>query len=112
MAQALTMDSQTAAVELYQILRELDPSRWRIELAQTMRPRIDALRARLQDLMDRADNPSLSSMRERLEELCHLLEHAIPTPERADVQQPTGVHQIIALRAVKNCSILRSRHFV
>jgi len=81
------MDSKTAAVELYQILRELDPSRWRVELAQTMRPRIEALRARLQDLMVRADNPSLSSMRERMEELCHLLEHAIPTPDRADVQQ-------------------------
>jgi dolichol kinase len=81
------MDSQQAAHELYQILRELDPSRWSADLAHTMRPRIEELRARLHDLKDRADTPALAGIRERLTELAHLLEHAMPTPDRAHVQQ-------------------------
>jgi len=87
LAHALTMDSQRAAVELYQILRELDPSRWRADLAQTMRPRIEMLRSHMRELAHRADTPALSSIRERLRELSHVLEHTLPTADRVHVQQ-------------------------
>ena len=87
MSHALTLDSQLAATELYQILRELDPSRWREDLAETMRPRIETLRSRLHELALQADTPALAGMRERLGELSHLLENALPSPDRAHLEQ-------------------------
>jgi dolichol kinase len=87
LAHALTLDSKRAAVELYQILRELDPSRWRADLAQSLRPRIEALRSNLREITARADTPALSGMRARLGELAELLEQALPSTDRTNVQQ-------------------------
>lgn len=87
MAHALTMDSERAAHELYQILRELDPSRWRADLTQTMAPRIQALRTHLQELTDKADAPALATIRERMAEVSHLLEHAPRSPDLQHAKQ-------------------------
>jgi len=84
---AMTLDSQQAAVELYQILQELDPSRWRAELEQTIRPRLSALHQRIRDLSAKADSPALISVRERLADLAHLLEQTIPTPDLTHAQR-------------------------
>jgi dolichol kinase len=85
LAPALTMDSQRLATELYEVLRELDPSRWRDEVATSMRPRIEKLREQMQALMARTDAhrmaPAVAAVRERLTELLHLIDEALPRPD-------------------------------
>jgi dolichol kinase len=84
LAQALALDSQRLATELYEVLRELDPSRWRAEVAANLRPRIEKLREQIQALMTRAQAhpsaPAIAAMRERLSELLQLIDEALPRP--------------------------------
>jgi dolichol kinase len=81
LAHALTADSQRAALELHQILLELDPSRWRADLAQSMRPRIEVLRGHLTELARMAVHDAI---RERMRELSQQLEQSMPS---SDAQQ-------------------------
>ncbi len=79
------MDSERLAQELYEVLRELDPSRWRAELATSMRPRIERLREQMRALLARASfhprAPAIAAICERLTELLQLIDEALPRPD-------------------------------
>ncbi len=76
MTNALALDSREILLEVHRFLRDLDPARFRDELWEAARQRADRLSRALRELAERhQDKPGL---RERLDELRHLLEERVP----------------------------------
>jgi len=80
---ALVTESHALAYELFALLEALDPARWRDELAPALRARLSELRARLDDLLRRAEaalaaavDPRLARVRDHLRSLSNLMEEA------------------------------------
>ncbi len=74
--------SEAFALELYTVLRELDPNHWRDELALSMQERVEELRQKLTDLMSKLEGaslePAVNNMRARLVELRREMEVHMP----------------------------------
>lgn len=73
----LALSSRDVALELYALLREIDPARWRDELAHAARLRLAAIEERITRLLA-ATWPSPAAVRERLEETRALLRGRTP----------------------------------
>ncbi|MFN3201485.1 MAG: diacylglycerol/polyprenol kinase family protein [Bradymonadia bacterium] len=82
MVQNHALNPRPVAEELYRLLREMDPARWKDEWEGKARDRMLALRERLHQMLeDRAlSAPSAEALKERLAELAHLIETAMPRP--------------------------------
>jgi dolichol kinase len=77
--------SEAFALELYRVLRELDPNHLREEIESTMLERVDSLRVALAEVMASVDDgsvePAMATIRARLFELKREFETHIPHPE-------------------------------
>ncbi len=82
MVQAATMDSQQLALDLYALLRDLDPARWRDEFEASVRERLQLLREQLTALLERfdADGP-VAALQVALEEVVRLLRAFEPSED-------------------------------
>lgn len=83
------------ADELYRLLREMDPARWRDEWEGKARARMLALRDRIQQLMEdrafsRASSGEAAPLKERLLELANLIETAMPRPGQGRLKASWG----------------------
>ena len=82
MAVLIATSSEAFALDLYGVLRELDPNHWREELALSMQERVEELCQRLADLMakmeDASVEPAVTIMRSRLVELKREMEAHMP----------------------------------
>ena len=81
--------NEAFALDLYGVLRELDPNHWREDLEISMHERVEALRVRLADLMLKVEEvsmePAVTNIRARLLELKREMEIHMPQsdiPER------------------------------
>lgn len=82
MNQALALDSRMFALELHELLRDLDPSRWDgVETAA--RARIAALEARLASVIADVREPVVeqAAILERLDGIAVLLRDSVPPPD-------------------------------
>lgn len=79
MVQNQALNPRPIAEELYRLLREMDPARWRDDLADRAHVRLLALRERIQQVME-AQQGAAAPLRERMAELAHLIETAMPRP--------------------------------
>jgi dolichol kinase len=75
MSQTLALDARPVALELCQLLGEMDPSRWRDGFEIKLRAQCKRLSTRLEKLIGRAPEADFSS---RLEELSELLSERVP----------------------------------
>jgi len=84
MTLAIAPTSQAFALDLYGVLRELDPNHWREDLEASMRERVLALKDSLSSLSDAIENaspgPALDTVRARLSELAHVMEGHLIQP--------------------------------
>ena len=81
MTQSLALDSRSLAIELYRILRDMDPARWRDDLEAAARERISALAARMNRMLESVgDGSQDSDLPTRLHELRALLADRVPQP--------------------------------
>ena len=82
MATLIAPSSEAFALDLYGVLRELDPNHWREELALSMQERVEELRQTLLELMakmeDASVEPAMTNMRTRLIELKREMEVHMP----------------------------------
>lgn len=79
MTDALTLESQQLAADLYQLLRALDPARWQDELEDALRQRLGDIRAQVAGLLERLDGERFAVLRAPLLALSVVLEDAAPT---------------------------------
>ena len=73
----LTLSTRDVALELYGLLREIDPARWRDDLARAARARLAQIEERLAGLLE-ATWPSHLELRVRLEEMYRLVRDRAP----------------------------------
>lgn len=79
MATALALQSEPLAIELFQLLRDLDPSRWRASVEASARIRIAQLGERLDEVIHALpDAPSATSIRESWQSIAELLRENVP----------------------------------
>lgn len=78
MSQSLALDARPLALEIYKLLREMDPSRWRDGVEKALHARCKGLSARLQQLLGRAPEAAFSA---RLEVLSELLGDRVPAAD-------------------------------
>ncbi len=85
MAHALALDGQEIALELHELLRDIDPIRWRDEVEEGARARLEALQARVAELRDRFEqlqesytDASMQVLRERLDLVAATLREYAP----------------------------------
>lgn len=81
MVHAPALDARPIAEELYAVLREIDPARWRDDLEGHFRARLEAVRGRLAAALSRiegARHDAPAALKTRLQELLHLLETHTP----------------------------------
>jgi len=89
MTTLIAPSSEAFALDLYGLLRELDPNHWREELEVSMQERVENLQLRLADLMAKVEEasmePAVTNLRSRLVELKREMETHMPhsdLPER------------------------------
>jgi len=85
MAHALARDGQEIALELHELLKDIDPIRWRDEVEEGARARLEALQARVAELTDRFEqlqesytDETLTALRDRLDRLSATLHEYAP----------------------------------
>lgn len=79
MQHTLALESHSVALDLYALLRDLDPARWRDELEQAIRERVNLLVSKLYALAEHTSVPeSLASLQDRLAELADMIRERIP----------------------------------
>lgn len=81
-ARSLPDASRELAVELHSVLVELDPARWRAEVAFACRRRLASLQSRAAELLEAATNDArLEAVRSQLNELGRVLRGRLPGAE-------------------------------
>jgi dolichol kinase len=89
MTSTLLLESRDLTKELYQLLRTLDPARWRREFEQETKERIVRLRERVTHLLD-AEWPSpdatFAQLRERLTNLGQALQETLQQLDEGDAR--------------------------
>lgn len=76
---ALATEGQGIALDLYALLRDLDPARWRDDLEAALRQRLADIRRRLSALLlSIAADERLAPLRDRLAELATLIDTYMP----------------------------------
>ncbi len=88
MTHSLALDAHPLAQELHQLLREIDPARWKDSLEARARERLASIRDRLSTALEREQGDT--HLRERLQELAAKLE-VIPDGKRAWQEFRTSV---------------------
>jgi hypothetical protein len=94
MTQPLALEGQHLALELYALLRDLDPAAWRDDLEQVVRRRLDEISARLDELV--AEMPSadahIAKLRALLAQLSALIDEYTPNPDltAAELARPVA----------------------
>ncbi len=86
MSLALAMSSRPVALELLAVLRDLDPSRFRMELEATVRRRIEHIEAQLLRLIDAAKaepTAGATTLPARLRDVYRVLREKQPAPDLA-----------------------------
>ena len=82
MTTLIAPSSEAFALDLYGLLRELDPNHWREELEVSMQERVENLQLRLADLMAKVEEasmePAVTNLRSRLVELKREMETHMP----------------------------------
>lgn len=85
MAHALALDGQEIALELHELLRDIDPIRWRDEVEEGARTRLEALQTRIAELSEHFDqlqesytDEAMTALRERLDGLQATLREYAP----------------------------------
>ena len=82
MVQAATADSRQLALDLHALLRDLDPARWRDDLVETARLRLQQLRQQLVALLERFDSDGpVAALQAALQEIVRLLEDFQPAED-------------------------------
>ena len=79
MTDALTLESQQLAGDLYHFLRAIDPARWKDDLEGSLRQRIVEIRSQIDVLLERLDGDRFASLRAPLQALAKLLDESAPT---------------------------------
>jgi dolichol kinase len=77
MTQSLALESRPLALELHQLLRDIDPSRWRDDVEAAVRQRAAALEAAIARLLARVDENGVVAA--RLHELAQVLRDRLPS---------------------------------
>jgi dolichol kinase len=85
-APAFARESRDLALELYALLREVDPARWRDEVAQAARARLAEIEARLSELISMTW-PNGLGLQSRLMEMYELVREFAPSDVAGDLQQ-------------------------
>ncbi len=87
---ALATDSRDLALEVLELLRELDPSRWSDELQDSVRVRLDELSLRIDDLLELASSTDIfhraqldadskiTQLRESWAQVAEIIEERVP----------------------------------
>ncbi len=78
MSPSLALDARSFALEVYKLLGEMDPSRWRVGFAAAMRARCQGLGRRLERLLGREPDVAFCG---RLGELLELLSERVPAAD-------------------------------
>lgn len=87
MQHALTLDGRTVALDLYDVLRDLDPARWRDEFESATRARVQRILTQLGELSNATTVPeSLEQLREGMGELADLIEQRLPDPHLSEAE--------------------------
>ncbi|MFT5680558.1 MAG: dolichol kinase [Myxococcota bacterium] len=94
MTDALTLESQQLAGDLYKLLRALDPARWQDDLGDALHKRLDGIRQRVDDILRRLDGDRFASLKAPLLALAALLKTAAPT---AQVQEAWNDFRLAAM---------------
>jgi dolichol kinase len=79
---AMTLEGQQIACDLYHLLRALDPVRWQDDLEEAFRERLVGIRQRVDDLLRRLDGERFAALRAPLIALAALLRESAPTGVR------------------------------
>jgi dolichol kinase len=79
---AMTLEGQQIAGDLYHLLRALDPVRWQDDLEEAFRERLVGIRQRVDDLLRRLDGERFAALRAPLIALAALLRESAPTGVR------------------------------
>lgn len=82
MTPAIATDSQVLAEDVYALLRELDPARWRDDAESAVRERIEGIQARLAALVDAVEsdpsNAAFGAVSTHMAEIGRLMDGALP----------------------------------
>lgn len=79
------------ALDLYSLLRDLDPVRWREELEGAARSKLARVRARARELLSRDVPPASPAVSERVEQVAHVIEELDPSaPSGGTVDRRTA----------------------
>ncbi len=85
MTHALALDGRDIALDLHELLRDIDPARWRDEVEEAVLERFDAVRARIAALDERFEHATdayadeaLASLHDRLVRVSALLDEYLP----------------------------------
>ena len=84
----LALETQPVALALHNLVKDLDPSRWRTSLEEATRSRIAELESQLRQMVARvrSDEP----LAEPLTELSSLLRESVPAPDLPSAEIPTA----------------------
>lgn len=93
MTHALCAETSRVALELHSLLRATDPARWRGDIEQSARDRLDAICAKLHTILERyradaGEDSRLAAVYERLQLLAKQIEQYRPSARRsAELQE-------------------------
>ena len=81
MSAALAVDSRDLALELHELLKDLDPARWSADLH--LEKRLEEIQAHLASLLDTEVDTALAALNAQLAQLALLLEEIAPDTDKA-----------------------------
>lgn len=81
METCLAIQSQPAALELHRLLRDLDPSQFRVEIEAALRARIAEMACTFRRICERPQNPELEELHSALTDIADVLCKELPAPE-------------------------------
>lgn len=84
MSAALAVDSRDLALELHELLKDLDPARWSADLH--LERRLVEIQAHLASLLDTEVDTALAALNAQLAQLAQLLEEIAPDTDKAGAE--------------------------
>ncbi|MCB9762773.1 MAG: hypothetical protein H6739_23435 [Alphaproteobacteria bacterium] len=82
MQHALALEGQHLALDLYALLRDIDPAAWKDDLVDAFRARLDGISKRLDALLDFSGyDDHLNQLRELLAELARIIDEGMPSAD-------------------------------